>query len=563
MMSAQNRPTGKRKHVQPEVQRASGMQYAVSVLRVSTKRQLNEGEGIENQRRGNDAYIARKKYKLHREFVLAETADDKERTDFQGVLGYLVDNRKEIDVIVFWKMDRISRAGVGTYYAIKSYLSKLGMRIEFATEQIDASPVGELMESILAATARFENRLRVDRTIGVEKILTKQGFWCRGAPTGFLNARDRNGKPILRPDPKVWELLKEGLRLQTSGGYKVTQVVAILRKKGFRTPKGNPLSKQGWEKIIRNPLYGGWLSGAWTDGERVRAKFPTPLTPEEWERLQEVLDARNTVARRLPRKALHPSFPLRRFLRCPRCAVPVRGYAAVKSDGKRFPYYDCKNPACKFRIPAEQVHEKFVAYLGTLVPAPHVLDAFRATVLDNWESKCRELRTESTARQKSVTFLHEEKESLVDLMKRARGNVALLETLQTQFERVEKDLLLATEERNEAELREYEAEAVVGHCLYFLEHASELWQKWPVEAKARLQAMVFPEGLSYAVLEGKRTGNLSIIHAALADLDVSELLAAPRCRKSNSGLLDAVLEWYKILRTLPGMEAAIAAQKLK
>jgi hypothetical protein len=35
----------------------------------------------------------------------------------------------------------------------------------------------------------------------------------------------------------------------------------------------------------------------------------------------------------------------------------------------------------------------------------------------------------------------------------------------------------AAVERNEAELREYEAEAVVGHCTYFLEHASELWQR--------------------------------------------------------------------------------------
>ena len=51
------------------------------------------------------------------------------------------------------------------------------------------------------------------------------------------------------------------------------------------------------------------------------------------------LDSRNTVARRLPKKKLHPEFPLRRFLRCPECGEPVRGYAAVKRDGRRFPYY--------------------------------------------------------------------------------------------------------------------------------------------------------------------------------------------------------------------------------
>jgi DNA invertase Pin-like site-specific DNA recombinase len=427
------------------------MQHAVSILRVSTKKQLNEGDGIENQRRGNNAYIQRKRYHLHKEFVLAETADNKERADFQGVLDYLVENKREIDLVVFWKMDRISRGGVGTYYALKSYLAKHGIRIEFATEQIDGSPVGELMESILAATARFENRLRVDRTVGVEKILTKEGYWCRGAPTGFLNARDRNGKPILRPDAAQWTLLREGLLMQLSGQYKTTEVARELGRRGLRSSKGNPVSKQGWEKICRNPIYGGWVRGEWTDGQFVRAKFKGPLSPEEWHRLQQVLDGRNTVARRLPRQKLNPEFPLRRFLRCPQCDSPVRGYPAVKKNGRRFCYYDCKNPACRFRIPIEKAHQMFVELLVKWTPNAAVLEQFRRVVLETWEERSRELRTESTTLQRSVASLREEKESLVELMKRAKGNESLLDTLQREFARVDRDMTLATVDRNEAE----------------------------------------------------------------------------------------------------------------
>lgn len=35
-------------------------------------------------------------------------------------------------------------------------------------------------------------------------------------------------------------------------------------------------------------------------------------------------------------------------------------------------------------------------------------------------------------------------------------------------------------------------------------------------------------------------------------------LAAPRCRKANSRLLEELIAWYKVLGMLPGMEAALA-----
>jgi hypothetical protein len=171
-------------------------------------------------------------------------------------------------------------------------------------------------------------------------------------------------------------------------------------------------------------------------------------------------------------------------------------------------------------------------------------------VLERWAERARELRTESTTLQRSVTALREEKESLVELMKRSKDNPGLLETLQRDFERVDRELTLATLDRNEAEIREYEAEAVVGHCCYFLENASELWQKWPVDQQYRLQAMVFPEGLSYAVLERKQTARRSVIYDAIADLEFSDDLAAPTLRVTNS-CLQALIEWYKILRASP------------
>src|SRR5438874_7594831 len=107
-MSAQISQKGKCK-TRPALlqQRPPEMQNAVSILRVSTRKQLTGGDGIENQRRGNDEYIQRKRYRFSGEFVLAETADNKERVDFGVVINDIIARKKEIDVIVFWKVDRL------------------------------------------------------------------------------------------------------------------------------------------------------------------------------------------------------------------------------------------------------------------------------------------------------------------------------------------------------------------------------------------------------------------------------------------------------------------------
>jgi DNA invertase Pin-like site-specific DNA recombinase len=554
-MSAQLSQKGKCMSGPARVQlRAPDMQHAISILRVSTKKQLTGGDGIENQRRGNNEYIGRKRYRLLDEFVIAETADDKERVDFEGVINEIITRKKEIDVVVFWKVDRLSRGGVGNYYALKAFLAKHGVRIEFATEQIDATPAGELMESMLAATARFENRIRVDRTIGVEKILTKEGYWCRTAPTGFVNGRTENGKPILLPHPdrRQWDLLAYGLRKQLSGAFKVSEVAKDLAEKGLKSNKGNAVSKQGWTKICRSSVYGGLIRERWTNLEFVRAKFDGPITPDEWYRLQQVLDGRNTLARRLPRQEQHTDFPLRRFLQCPRCGESVRGYAAVKRNGSRFLYYDCRHPPCRFRVPVADAHKRFVEFLRDITPSRGLLDAFRKVVLEVWESEYRELNAHSNDLQQKVTSLRTEKRSLLDLIKVSAGNPALLAELQKDFERVDKELTLATMARNTVEVEELDAEAVVGACVNFVEKAVELWQEWPVELQNRLQAMVLPQGVRYDVLEGLSNPQLSPVYAAIEN---STTMAAPRCPNTNY-LLTEMIGWYKFLRETPLGEAA-------
>ncbi len=241
------------------------------------------------------------------------------------------------------------------YYEFKEMLKRSGIRLESAREMIDDSPSGEFMEGILASRARYDNRIRTINTIGAEISLTAEGYWCRPAPTGFINIKKQVGyapdgkpiyKPTLAPDPdeKQWSLLCYGLRKQLSGIYTPTDVAKELAEKGFLMRESvkhdphdrkkkirirNTVSPQSWLKLLRSPVYGGLNREKWTGGRLIAAKWESPLTADEWHTLQRTLNKgkEDRLVRR--RRKLNPAVPLRRFVICPTHNVPLRGYGST------------------------------------------------------------------------------------------------------------------------------------------------------------------------------------------------------------------------------------------
>lgn len=502
---------------------------ALSILRVSTDKQMRDGDGIENQRRANDAYIRRKQYELVKTFEIAESASHEVRKEFDAVFDYTVANRNKVDVWVMYKVDRLSRGGLLTYAVLKQKLKELGIRIEYSTQEMDGeTPEGELMEGMLAIMARFENRLKTQRTIGVEKILTKEGYWCRAAPTGFVNARDEKGKPILKPTPDKgqWDLLCYGLKKQMMGVYTVVEVAEELAVKGLRTKpmirKGvrmqKLMTKQTWMKIVRNPIYGGLIREQWTDEQFVRAKFDGPLSPDEWKALQDALDGRKKVMMPPSRRKHHADFPLRRFLLCPVCGDKVRGSRSTGKLKKPYWYYHCKNKACRFCVQTKNIHPLFEDYLRKITPSPELVNLFREVVLEAFAERHKHAASGVTEAEKELKAIRDEKQTLIRLMKDAANSPELLKDLKEQYEGICRRYSLANAARGERVMEEVQADVVVDYCVHFLLHAHKLWKEAQPEEQFRLQSLIFPEGISYDALTGRQTPKLSPVYEAISDL---------------------------------------------
>lgn len=64
---------------------------------------------------------------------------------------------RKFDVIIFHKIDRNARNEFN-YYTFKHTLSTLGIGYEYAAQNIDFSPEGQMMESMLVGFAAYYSR---------------------------------------------------------------------------------------------------------------------------------------------------------------------------------------------------------------------------------------------------------------------------------------------------------------------------------------------------------------------------------------------------------------------
>lgn len=187
------------------------MVRAIAYIRVSTDRQATDGTSLVTQRRRVVEFTALKGYQLKKQFVEeGESAKTDNRPVLREMLAYCEQERGNIDVLVFPKIDRFARYSED-YHHLKRHLRNLGIRVESIDERFDDSPAGRFLESMLAATAQFDNDVRSERTYNGMKEAVAQGRWVWRAPVGYRNVRVDN-KANIEPDPKIAPLVVEALK---------------------------------------------------------------------------------------------------------------------------------------------------------------------------------------------------------------------------------------------------------------------------------------------------------------------------------------------------------------
>src|SRR5262245_44146540 len=228
---------------------------AVIYVRVSTKEQT-ENLSLPTQLRACEEYCRRHGFEiLYRFQEQGESAKTTDRSELQNLLKYCRTHKGKVHFVIVYNLTRFAREKYD-HFALRAHLKSLGISLRSATEPIDDTSTGKLMEGVLAAFAQFDNDVRSDRTRAGMRATLELGRWTFPAPLGYLNAPKWSGKSLVH-DPERAHLVKRAFEDLATGRYTKQDVIARATAAGLRSRKGLTLSPQSFGQLMRNPIYIG------------------------------------------------------------------------------------------------------------------------------------------------------------------------------------------------------------------------------------------------------------------------------------------------------------------
>ncbi len=351
----------------------------IAYIRVSTEEQVF-GTSLDSQEKACVEFAKKAGLDLPAENIFREEGESAkmlERTQLQNMLAYVKNNRGKIDYCIVWKVDRLARKSE-YHHAIKAILLKYGVKLKSVTEPIDESPMGSLMEGVLAAFAQFDNDIRTTRTVTGMKARTMQGGWPHRATYGYRNVKNAAGVSTIEPDDNA-QRIKTLLNEFATGSYNLNQAVTVAKKLGIvSTLTGKPYGWQGIKNILLNPLYAGYIYSSFTDGAYLGGIHKPLIKPATHYKIKAIVAGKN------PQNSRHAKedWPLRGgFLKCIHCKHPMTG-GAPKGHSRHYPRYSCSKCHVSPEIKAtskdrDATHEQFMELLTKIKPREEVAKAFR------------------------------------------------------------------------------------------------------------------------------------------------------------------------------------------
>ena len=465
---------------------------AVAYVRVSTDEQANSALSLPSQQKTCENLARGKQLPIIRLFVdPGESARTADRPAFQEMVRFCRQHRHEVGYVIVQNLSRFARNHADQSRFLAD-LYRAGIDLISAYEpQVDRTPAGKLAGNIIGAFNQYYSDDLSVRMRDRCRAAVLAGRWPWPAPPGYINVDARDGANII-PDVQSAPFIRKCFELIATGFYTQADVLRRITEDGLRNRRGRLFNAQEFQRILRNPIFAGWLCPASMPDVRVKGKHQPIISQELFDKVQDVLDGKKPIP--TPKRRTNPAFPLRGLFRCASCGGPLTASFCRSKTGKRYPYFYCFRRGCLSvkSTRADALEDQFMSMMGRLEPRPEIAAEFATIAAHVWETQQEDTERRS---QKLTARLEEQKRIKSELLRaKLRGEIQ-----QSDYEEGNAEFSREIREM-EKQLRHLDSatagrDAFVQFCELAIVGIPKVWRCANEDQRRRVRTILFPDGI--------------------------------------------------------------------
>ena len=195
---------------------------ALIYCRVSSKKQLRDGDGLNSQHHRCLAHAAQRRYSVEETFLESVSGglDIMDRPAMRDLLRHL-DSKTKLGkryVVIFDDHKRFAR-DTAIHLQLRREMDKRGARVEYLNFAIDNTPEGTFIDTMLAAQSQLEREQIGKQTKDKTRARLEKGYWTFRAPFGYKYVPSKmGGKELVLDEPMASEI-KEAMEGFANGRF--------------------------------------------------------------------------------------------------------------------------------------------------------------------------------------------------------------------------------------------------------------------------------------------------------------------------------------------------------
>ncbi|KOT54345.1 hypothetical protein ADK43_27165 [Streptomyces rimosus subsp. rimosus] len=162
-----------------------------------------------------------------------------------------------VGTLVVWKLDRLSRKGIGQVGKVLDDIEKAGGRLVSVVDAIDTSDSsGRKAVAMLAELAWSESKNLGARVGHAKRYLRSKGRWIGGQPPYGLLIAPETKKLIHDPELAIYARL---IADEALAGTSLVKIARLLNEHEIPSPRGGQWNAASIMQLLRSPAFAGLM----------------------------------------------------------------------------------------------------------------------------------------------------------------------------------------------------------------------------------------------------------------------------------------------------------------